>query len=155
MLDLNAFHQLWGDPEVIWWGASSDLSESQKILKSIVHPTLPMPKGCGWFACYLASGEIAGNVMLQPLKSMPGEMEIGWHFKRVHQGNGYATEAAGALLKYGFQHLHVNSILALIAPDNTASQRVAEKTGMKQGKHIIYDDLPHDVWCINRTSVIH
>lgn len=154
MTDLDAFHQLWGDPEVIRWGASTDLSESHKTLKSIVHPTPSMPKGCGWFACYLSCGEIAGNVMLQPLKSMPMEMEIGWHFKRVHQGNGYATEAAGALLKYGFQQLPVHSILALIAPDNTASQRVAEKTGLKQGQHIIYDDLPHDLWFINRTSVI-
>ena len=154
MPELDAFHQLWGDSEVIWWGASTDLVESKKILKSIVYPASPMPRGCGWFACYLSSGEIAGNVMLQPLKSMPGEIEIGWHFNRAHQGNGYATEAAEALLKHAFKQLHVHSILALIAPDNTPSLRVAEKTVMKQGEHIIYDNLPHDVWSIHRTAII-
>jgi len=45
-------------------------------------------------------------------------------------GKGYATEAALATLKFGFEHFTLDHIIALVHPENAASRRVIEKCGM-------------------------
>ena len=47
-------------------------------------------------------------------------------------GNGYATEAARALLAYGFQNTDIDLIFAVCVPENAASFRVMEKVGMRE-----------------------
>src|SRR5215210_7199165 len=47
--------------------------------------------------------------------------EIGWVFNRAYHGYGYATEAAMALLQYGFETLHLHRIIATCQPENVAS----------------------------------
>jgi ribosomal-protein-alanine N-acetyltransferase len=49
---------------------------------------------------------------------------------RPYWGNGYATEAAQASLQYGFEHVKLEHIIALVHPENLASQRVIDKCGM-------------------------
>ncbi len=46
-------------------------------------------------------------------------------------GNNLATEAAQAMLQFGFQYLGFDEIIASAAAPNAASFRVMEKTGMK------------------------
>jgi RimJ/RimL family protein N-acetyltransferase len=46
-------------------------------------------------------------------------------------GKGYATEAAFACLKYGFEKLHLPRIIGRAMPQNLASIRVLEKCGMQ------------------------
>lgn len=58
------------------------------------------------------------------------EMEIGYRIARDAWGQGIATEAAIAVLGYGFEILKRKRIVAFIDPPNAASMRVAEKTGM-------------------------
>lgn len=66
------------------------------------------------------------------------------------QGKGYAVEAATELIRFGFDELGKNSIIAQFVPENTASKKVAKKIGMtfvfsydrkQQGKmkeHLVY-----------------
>jgi ribosomal-protein-alanine N-acetyltransferase len=61
--------------------------------------------------------------------------EIGWVFNRAYHGYGYATEAAMALLQYGFETLHLHRIIATCQPENVASCRVMEKLGMRREAH--------------------
>jgi ribosomal-protein-alanine N-acetyltransferase len=61
--------------------------------------------------------------------------EIGWIFNRAYHGHGYATEAAIALLQYGFEALHLHRIIATCQPENVASCRVMEKLGMRREAH--------------------
>ena len=58
-----------------------------------------------------------------------GETEIGWTFARDHWGNGYATEAARAVLAWGFGTLGLTRITAMIHHGNTASTTVARRLG--------------------------
>lgn len=62
---------------------------------------------------------------------MPG-VEVGWRLARPHWGSGYATEAAGAAIAWGFAHLDVSEIVAMVVPENLRSQRVMEKLGMRR-----------------------
>lgn len=59
------------------------------------------------------------------------ELEVGYHVCRQAQGRGLATEAAAACLEYARLVLAVPTLVAIIHPDNIASQRVAEKIGLR------------------------
>jgi len=57
-------------------------------------------------------------------------VEAGWRLARAHWGQGYATEAARAVLAHGFETLGLSEIVAYAVPDNQASLRVMERIGM-------------------------
>jgi RimJ/RimL family protein N-acetyltransferase len=75
--------------------------------------------------------------------------EIGYWTAKSYWGRGFCTEAATAVLEYGFTALSLNRIQASVLPRNPASRRVLEKLGMQcEGllrqyirKHEIYEDL--------------
>ena len=73
--------------------------------------------------------EIIGWAGLQFLPEL-GETEVGFLLDRPFWGKGYATEAAQASLQFGVEHFNLDHIIALVHPDNIASQRVIEKCGM-------------------------
>jgi RimJ/RimL family protein N-acetyltransferase len=57
-------------------------------------------------------------------------VEIGWRLARHAWGQGYATEAALAALKFGFEDLGLASIVSFTVPLNRRSWRVMERIGM-------------------------
>jgi RimJ/RimL family protein N-acetyltransferase len=59
------------------------------------------------------------------------DVEIAYHFLPSAWGRGYATEAAAAILAFGFETLRLKEIIGLTFPDNVASWRVLEKVGMR------------------------
>jgi RimJ/RimL family protein N-acetyltransferase len=83
---------------------------------------------CG--VSYKGESALIGWSGLQPLEDS-GEVEIGYGFAQAHWGKGLASEAARALLRYGFEHLGLERIVAVALPENIASRRVMEKLGMK------------------------
>lgn len=56
---------------------------------------------------------------------------IGYSISTHAQGNGYATEAVGAVIDALFDHADVHRIVASIDPENGASRRVLEKLGFR------------------------
>ncbi|MGW2824703.1 GNAT family N-acetyltransferase [Streptomyces sp. NPDC001443] len=86
-------------------------------------------RGHGLAAVELRStGEVIGRSGLNWWEQF-GETEIGWTFARAHWGRGYATEAAQAVLGWGFGPLGLKQITAMIHPGNTASSAVAGRLG--------------------------
>jgi RimJ/RimL family protein N-acetyltransferase len=77
---------------------------------------------------------LIGHMMFHPWL-VPQTYEIGWVFHSAYHGHGYATEAAAALLHYGFEALHLHRIIATCQPENVASWRVMEKLGMRREAH--------------------
>lgn len=67
-------------------------------------------------------------------------IEIGWRLAFAYWGKGFATEGAQAALRFGFDHLGVDEIVALTATENIRSRRVMEKLGMT---YTPSDDFDH------------
>ena len=61
--------------------------------------------------------------------------EIGWVISSGHQGRGYATEAARALMDFAFNKLRCHRVVATCQPENAASWRVMERLGMRREAH--------------------
>lgn len=60
-----------------------------------------------------------------------GTAEIGWRIPKPAWGNGYAPEAAAAVLRHARETLRLARVVATIHPDNDRSFRVAEKIGLR------------------------
>ncbi len=73
--------------------------------------------------------------------SLTSEIELGYLLARKSWRKGFATEAASACLQLGFEKLGFREIIALTDLENTASQKVLEKTGfVKRGVEIYNDE---------------
>lgn len=72
----------------------------------------------------------------------PGKrvVEVGWRLARAHWGRGYATEGARACLRFGFQELRLPEIVSFTAVQNTRSQAVMQRLGMRRDPA---DDFDH------------
>lgn len=87
------------------------------------------------YAVLLPSQErLIGHISFHPWFA-PRTYEIGWVFHPDYHGRGYATEAALAMLDYGFETRNVHRIIATCQPENPASWRVMEKLGMTREGH--------------------
>ena len=68
--------------------------------------------------------------------SGPTEVEVGYTLGRDFWGQGYATEAAGAVRDRALNGLGANRVIALIIHGNTASENVARKLGLEHERDI-------------------
>jgi len=76
-------------------------------------------------------GEAAGSIGLLLNDDIHrGTAELGYWLAEPHWGRGIATEAARAMVAYGFEHLELRRIEAVVFAWNPASARVLEKTGL-------------------------
>lgn len=67
-------------------------------------------------------------------------VEVGWRLAPAHWGRGYATEAALAAVRYGFDHLGLDRIVAFTVPANAASRAVMSRIGMER---VVDGDFDH------------
>jgi RimJ/RimL family protein N-acetyltransferase len=77
-----------------------------------------------------SSGRWVGRVGPWQPHGWPGP-EVGWAIVRESWGRGYAVEAAEASTQWAFDALGWTDVIHSIAPENVASQRVAEKLGSR------------------------
>jgi len=81
-----------------------------------------------------ATGEFIGFVGLDvhPAGSLPFApcVDIGWRLKESAWGKGYASEAASAWLRFGFEIKAYEEVVAFAVPDNLPSRKVMDRIGM-------------------------
>jgi RimJ/RimL family protein N-acetyltransferase len=90
--------------------------------------------------------ELIGSVELQITSQEDGCGVLGYVLGHDSWGQGYATEAAAGMLRYGFVELRLRSISATCDPDNAASAAVLEKIGMHQVGHLHHHVYSRGEW---------
>ena len=132
--DATPLHEVFGSPEVMKWtpsAPSKDVAETAQRLARTMAFTARQPPGMGLWALELkGSSEFLGQVGLFPVEGKGPEVEVAYELAPRVWGHGYATEAARALVDYGFGELGLRRIVALILPDNARSRNVASKSGL-------------------------
>lgn len=84
-----------------------------------------------WGVWERASGELVGDCTLF-FADEHGAWELAYAFRRDRWGRGYATEAALACVRHGFEEKGLKRIVADVDPANAASVRVLEKCGFER-----------------------
>jgi RimJ/RimL family protein N-acetyltransferase len=93
-----------------------------------------------------ATGELVGDVVLFWHSREHGGGEIGYMLDPRFGGHGYATEAAHAVLRLGFDELGLHRIVARIEDRNEPSARVAERLGMRQEARLVHNEWFKGEW---------
>jgi RimJ/RimL family protein N-acetyltransferase len=134
--DFAAYAAMWADPETtrhIGDGTPKSTEESwTSFLRHAGH--WHIVSFGSWIVEEKASRRAIGVLGFNERKreratDFDGLPELGWMFDRAASGKGYATEALDAALAWGKEALRPVRVIAIVAPDNAASTRVAEKCG--------------------------
>lgn len=138
--DAEAFFQLNSDPRVLRFVPDSallDVEQARQIL--IDHPIADYRRhGFGRGACILKStGQQIGFAGLKYLEEL-GEVDVAYRLPPAFWGQGLATEAAVASVRYGFDQLGLKRIIGLAMPENVASIRVLEKAGLRYTEEVSF-----------------
>ncbi|MFC1573344.1 GNAT family N-acetyltransferase [Candidatus Eisenbacteria bacterium] len=80
------------------------------------------------------------------------EIELGYDLRSDYWGRGLATEAAGAVRDFAWQHLPLRRLISLIRPANVASRRVAEKIGMAKESEIVRGESTYWIYALARDA---
>jgi RimJ/RimL family protein N-acetyltransferase len=91
-------------------------------------------------------GEVVGDSILVLQGTGLSEGEIGWTIFPRHTGRGYATEAARAVLRLGFEHYGLRRIVANLDARNDRSAALCERLGMRRETHRLGDFWSKGTW---------
>lgn len=130
--DLKAYAEIMREDEVGKWlpkGEGHTIEETERFMNYILKHWEKFNYGI-WAVVDKETDCLLGHCGLNFIKEL-SETEVLYAFGRHARGNGYATEAAKASLKYAFEELDFNHIIALAKPLNKASINVIEKLGLK------------------------
>ncbi len=140
--DLDAMAGLLGDPEVMRFYPSPKTRE-QSAAWIAWNQASYAEHGYGLWIIETRAGEFVGDCGLTWQKvNGVSKLEIGYHVSTQWQGHGIATEAATACRDFARDHVGVHELVAIIHPDNRASERVAEKVGMRRVEDDLGGSLP-------------
>ena len=140
--DGEAFFRLNTDPQVLRYVPDQALQSVEQARQLLIdHPIADYRKhGFGRGACILKStGEQIGFAGLKFLDEL-GEVDVAYRLLPAYWGQGLATEAARASVRYGFAELGLRRIVGLVMPENIASARVLEKAGLRYAEPVSFWD---------------
>ena len=127
------------------WKPHESVEESRERIRQL------FIKNNTWAIREKVSGKIIGSISLENDRRREDvkSMEMGYSLSKEHWGKGYMTEAAKAVMDYGFEKYGLVVMAICTSPTNKRSQRVIEKCGFKyeglqrRGYHI-YDGTDRD-----------
>jgi [ribosomal protein S5]-alanine N-acetyltransferase len=99
------------------------------LLPRLIHEAALVPRPSYNLAVEDATG-LCGWAGIDQIEGT-GSAQFGWYLRSDRWGRGYATEATRLLLDFGFSALHRATMWATADPDNAASVRVLEKSGLE------------------------
>lgn len=124
------------DPEVMRWIRDGSVRDEQQTRDGVqAWESEWESQGFGLFAVEIRStGELAGFTGLSVPDFLPEVLpavEVGWRLGRSHWGQGLATEAAAAAVRFGFEERGLERIVSITQVGNDASERIMTKLGMR------------------------
>lgn len=132
--DLDSLFALYCDPDVRKYipDAPRNYKETREELEWHMNGNPKRPELGLWATVHKETSKFIGRCGLLPW-TIDGrdEVEVAFLISKAYWGQGLGTEAAQAILEYGFEKLNLSRLVCLIDKDNSASIRVAERIGMK------------------------
>jgi [ribosomal protein S5]-alanine N-acetyltransferase len=132
MDDLQIIHQLWTNDHIrhfLFDNQIISLDEARTFVERSIISFRESGYGV-WLVHLRGNDQPIGFAGF--LRSGETEPSLIYGIHPDHVGNGYATEAAGAVLNYGLRELRLPKVRADVDEPNRISMRVLEKLGMKQ-----------------------
>lgn len=131
MNDRDVLFAIVQEPDVFLYFPTTDAWPMDKVERYINYQIAHWKKfNYGhWAVVMRGTGQIIGWNGLEYLPETD-ETEVGYLISGAFWGQSYATESAGAAVKFGLNRIGLKEIIGLTHPQNLASQRVLEKSGL-------------------------
>lgn len=143
--DLDELARILSNPAVMRYSSRGPIPKDQ--VKEVTQQTLQnfithwqQHRFGVWAVVEKVTAKLIGHCGLNFLLNSP-EVEVLYRLDQVYWNQGIASEAAKASLRYGFEEVKLDRIVAITAPEHTASRRVMEKCGLKYEKNAQYYNL--------------
>jgi len=140
--DLAALYALHSREDVTRWLFWGPREEGEVRVSLDGHIARPLAEGV--VLGIDLGGELIGTVNVAVGEDRQGE--IGFMVHPDHQGQGYATEAAEAILELAFIGYGLHRVCGSVEPNNTASVRVLERLGMRKEAHLTENAWVKSKW---------
>jgi len=144
------------DPEVHWYLGNSPIKtiDDSRVMIAYIRQQY-IDNGVGrWAVIEKQSGSFIGwaglKLMRETINGHVNFYDIGYRLIRQYWGKGYATEAAKAVLDYGFNQLNLDNIYGMTAIDNLASKNVLQKIGLTYVNNFDHAGLRHSWYQLSR-----
>jgi [ribosomal protein S5]-alanine N-acetyltransferase len=131
--DLDDLYEYASDPEIdryTPWDRYTSLDEAHEDLNRYL-TRYEKNEFRAWGIEHRADKKLIGITNFGFISLEDRRAEMGYTIACKYWGQGYATEAARALIQYGFEKLNLVRIEAVVLPENTASSKVLLKAGMQ------------------------
>jgi len=155
--DLDDLWALYCNPEITKYipDAPRSREEAQEELEWHMYGHPKYPELGLWATIHKETGKFIGRCGLLPWDiDNQHEVEVAYTIAQAYWRQGLGSEAAEAILQYGFQKLSLSRLVCLIEAENTASIKVAEKIGMSFEKEGMDEELgPFLVYSASKISV--
>ena len=147
--DVEDFVSYRSDPDVARYQSWSDytLERGRAFVESLQGAVPGVPGE--WFQFALGArsdGLLVGDLALKVNADEPREAELGFTLVPHHQGQGYATEAAEALLRYSFETLGLHRVIAVTDALNAPAAALLERLGMRREAHFVENIFFKGAW---------
>ena len=148
--DLDALVAIHGDERVVRylpWGVR-DRAELAGVLEEKTRRTRVEREGDGLNLAGVdaQTGALVADLSLMWRSAEHQQGEVGYILHPDHEGHGYATEGARAMLALGFDGLGLHRIYGRIDARNDASARVLERLGMRREAHLVENEHLKGEW---------
>ena len=137
------------DPQVVRfmsWGPNTEDDTRAFVARALAGQREEPRRAYEMAVTLLDDGRLIGGCGLHLGNPANRSAMLGYCYARAFWGNGYATEAARALVDFGFRELALHRIWATCDPDNAASARVLEKFGMQREGRLREDTNVRGRW---------
>jgi RimJ/RimL family protein N-acetyltransferase len=153
--DVNTYFTMCRDPEMMRFvGQGQPLTRAQTWMQVASFMGHWQIRGYGTWAVEEAdTGALIGRIGFQNPAGWPG-VELTWFLDKPLWGRGFATEAARAALKHGFNDYGFDKVVGLVHPDNFPSARVAVRLGGERTDTITIDALRMQVYTIDKAHAV-
>ena len=135
--DLDDALAVYGDPDVMHFipiGAL-DREQTQGLVQRMIDRNEAQGYGI-WPVVHKGDHRVIGECGVTQIPGWEPDVEIAWIFNKAYHGQGYATEAARAVIEYAFSELEITRLYALIDRFNAPSIAVANRLGMRYDRII-------------------
>ena len=127
--ELDALHGLWTHPDVRRWLFDDEVISLDVARELVARSDATAQRGLGhWSIRTKERGVLLGSAALQPTED--DQVELIYLLHPDHWGQGYATEAAAALLAHAFGTAGLDRVVAQADRPNTGSVEVMKRLGM-------------------------
>jgi len=128
------------------WGPNTEEQTREFLKASAVARTADTRNDFDLAVTLRNGGRLIGGCRLSVDSRVNRRASLGYVLNRAFGGQGYATEAALAMVGYGFEALKLHRIMATTHPNNKASGRVLEKCGFRYEGRRREDKLVRGEW---------